>query len=81
MSSAIPIIDHDQVRNWIEARNGKPARVPGTGRGDDPGILDISYDGSSAIEEVSWENWLRWFERNRLALVVSHNGFHKLVPR
>jgi hypothetical protein len=81
MSSAIPIIDHDQVRSWIEAHNGRPARVPGTGRGDNPGILGICYQPSNAMEEVPWDNWLRWFERNRLALVVSNDGFNKLVPR
>jgi len=81
MSSAIPITDHGQVRDWIESRNGKPARVVGTGRGDDPGMLGIAYAPSSGMEELPWDKWLRWFERNRLALVVSNNGFHKLVPR
>ena len=81
MSSAIPIIDHDQVKNWIEAHNGRPVHMLGTGRGDNPGILGISYNPSNGMEELPWDKWLRWFERNRLALIVSNNGFHKLVPR
>lgn len=81
MSSAIPMVDHDQVRSWIEARQGRPVALAGTGKGDDPGILEFSYKPSSAMEELPWDRWLRWFERNRLALIVSNNGFHKLVPR
>jgi hypothetical protein len=81
MSSAIPIIDHDHVKVWIEAHNGRPARIRGTGRGDDPGVLGIAFAPSGAMEELPWDRWLRWFERNRLALIVSNNGFHKLVPR
>jgi hypothetical protein len=81
MSSAIPIIDHDQVRSWIEAHHGRPVALAGTGKGDNPGILGISYKASSSMEELPWDKWLRWFERNLLALVVSKNGFSKLVPR
>jgi hypothetical protein len=81
MSSAIPIIDHQQVRIWIETHKGKPARLVGTGRGDDPGILCIGFEPQGTMEELPWDKWLRWFDRRRLALVVSNNGFHKLVSR
>ncbi|MFO0993120.1 MAG: hypothetical protein U1E67_14440 [Hyphomicrobiales bacterium] len=80
MSSAIPIIDHDHVRSWVEARNGRPARVAKTGKGENPGTLCIRFEPQNGIEELPWDKWLRWFERNRLALIVSKNGFHKLVP-
>lgn len=82
MSSAIPIIDHELVRNWIETHEGRPARIAGTGRGENPGELTIKFQHSASegVEEVAWDKWLRWFERNRLALVVS-KGFNKLVPR
>ena len=81
MSSATPIIDHQHVRTWIEAHQGIPARLSGTGRGDDPGTLCIRFEPQGGMEEVPWDRWLKWFERNRLALIVSKNGFHKLVSR
>jgi len=83
MSSATPIIDHEHVRKWIESHEGRPARIVGTGRGEDPGQLAIKFEHSAPepVEELPWDNWLRWFDRNRLALVVSNNGFNKLVPR
>jgi len=83
VSAALPLIDHDQVRDWIESHAGRPARIIGTGRGEDPGHLAIKFEHSrgETLEELSWDRWLRWFERNRLALVVSNNGFNKLVPR
>ena len=83
MSSAIPIVDHAQVRQWIENHHGCPARIAGTGNGDDPGRLAIKFEHAQGenLEELPWDRWLRWFDRNRLALVVSKNGFSKLVPR
>ena len=83
MSSATPIVDHDHVRTWIESHDGRPARVVGTGKGENPGQLAIKFRHavSEPVEELAWDKWLRWFDRNRLALVVSENGFNKLVPR
>ena len=83
MSAAIPIIDHELVRKWIENHEGRPAHIVGTGRGEDPGQLTIKFQHSASepVEELPWDKWLRWFDRNRVALVVSNNGFNKLVPR
>jgi hypothetical protein len=83
MSAATPIIDHSRVRAWIESHAGRPARVAGTGSGENPGELAIKFQHSEdhGIEELAWDKWLRWFERNRLALIVCDNGFNKLVPR
>jgi hypothetical protein len=83
MSSAIPLVDHEQVREWIESHHGRPARVAGTARGENPGQLTIKFKQSSGetLEELAWDKWLRWFDKNRLALIVSENGFNKLVPR
>ena len=78
MSSAIPIIDHDHVRAWIETHKGRPACMVGTARGEDPGVLCIRFEPQGTMEELAWDKWLRWFERNRLALIVSGNGFSKL---
>jgi hypothetical protein len=41
MSSSKRTRDHAKIRQWVEARNGKPARVLGTGEADDAGSLRI----------------------------------------
>jgi hypothetical protein len=32
---------HDTIRRWIEDRNGRAARVRGSGDGGDPGVLRV----------------------------------------
>jgi hypothetical protein len=54
MSSATPIIDHEHVRKWIESHKGRPARIVGTGKGEDPGQLAIKFQHSAteSVEEL-----------------------------
>jgi len=85
--------DHDEIRRWAEARGGRPAAVQGTGEGNDPGILRLVFPGArrtsdEALEEISWEEWFRAFDRNGLALVYQdttaeghQSRFNKLVDR
>ena len=50
--------DHDTIRQWVEARGGRPAAVKGTGSDGDPGILRIDYPGrcdDESLEEISGE--------------------------
>jgi hypothetical protein len=44
-------------------------------------MIKFEHSPGEMAEELAWDKWLRWFDRNRLALVVSENGFNKLVPR
>src|ERR1044071_5060299 len=79
--------DHDEIQSWTEKRGGHPARVKATGGGDDPGILRIDfpgYSGEDTLEEISWDEFFEWFERNKLAMLLSdesNNRFNKLVAR
>jgi hypothetical protein len=57
--------DHETIRRWVEERGGKPARVRGTGDGDDPGILRIDFPGGAGkdqLEHISWDEWFQKFE-------------------
>src|SRR5687767_366073 len=87
MATAKPTTDHDTIRKWVEARKGRPARVKATGRGKDPGILRIDFPGFSGedtLEEIEWEEFFEWFDRNKLAVLLSNergNRFNKLVDR
>ena len=79
--------DHDEIRSWVEERGGHAARVKATGGGDDPGILRIDFPGFSGedtLEEISWDEFFEWFDRNKLAMLLSDesgNRFNKLVAR
>ena len=83
--------DHDEIRGWVEERDGRPARVKGTGSDDDPGLLRIDYPGrgdDESLEEISWEDFFEAFEENNLAFLYQEetksgeeSRFSKLVTR
>jgi hypothetical protein len=83
MTSATPTTDHKKIRRWAEQNNGRPACVKGTGKGKDPGMLRIDFDAKEeSLEEIPWDTWFEWFEKNKLALLVSPDSrFNKLVSR
>jgi hemerythrin superfamily protein len=83
--------DHDQIRRWVEARGGCPARVKRTGKNGDPGILRIDFPGFSgqqSLESIAWDEFFEWFDKNQLAFIYqdrTSNGkqsrFNKLIAR
>lgn len=83
MSTAVKTTDHEHIREWVERNNGRPARIVGTGGGDDPGMLRIDFDEEDkGLEPISWQEWFEAFEKNHLALLLSPDSrFNKLVDR
>jgi hypothetical protein len=85
MAEAKTTTDHDEIRRWVEAHGGRPARVTETGGEGDPGILRIDFrDPDDSLEEMSWDDWFRAFEENKLAFLYQDEGesrFNKLVDR
>lgn len=83
--------DHDTIRQWAEARQGKPATVTSTGDKDETGILRIDFPGGSGgerLREISWDDFFRKFEEKRLAFLYQEklqsgetSRFFKLVRR
>ena len=87
--------DHDQIRQWTEERGGCPAAVKRTrGRGhktDSTGILRIDfpgYSGKTSLEEISWDEFFKKFDREKLAFIYQdqtatgeRSNFNKLVKR
>lgn len=70
--SAKVTTDHKKIKEWVEERGGKPACVKGTGSKNDPGMLRIDfpgYSGEETLQEISWEEFFRAFEDNRLAFL------------
>jgi hypothetical protein len=94
MSQSKRTTDHEQIRRWAEARNGKPARVQGTGDKDDAGLLRIDFperesaEEDDALEEISWDEFFDKFDEKRLAFVYQDrtaagepSRFNKFVSR
>lgn len=79
--------DHETIRDWAEAKGGKPAAVDSTHSGDDVGIVRIMFPDApntehDALVEISWEEFFREFEERELALVYEEDSmFSKLVGR
>jgi hypothetical protein len=83
--------DHEEIRRWVEEHGGKPARVRGTEGGGDAGVLRIDFPGGAGedqLEHISWDEWFRTFDENKLAFLYQEekasgedSTFFKLVRR
>ncbi len=92
MPSAKITTDHDEIRQWVEERGGKPACVRGTGAKNDPGILRIEFpdynpDAEEKLHPMAWDDWFEALEENGLAFLRQEESggeksyFNKLVRR
>ena len=90
MSAAQTMIDHDDIRQWIEDRGGRPAIVKATehdGKGE--GILRVDFqDGGNKLDDVEWDEFFKVFDDNNLAFLHqdetadgSESRFNKFVAR
>lgn len=83
--------DHDEIRQWVESRGGRPACVKGTGGGGDTGLLRIDYPGYSgeqSLQPISWDEFFEKFDEQKLAFLYQEetkdggeSRFSKLVSR
>ena len=86
MTKAETTQDHDEIRHWAEARNGRPTRVKGA---DEGGILRIDFgERDDQLEPISWEEFFQIFDHNRLFFLHqdkvadgSLSRFNKFVDR
>lgn len=83
--------DHEKIRQWVEERGGRPACVRGTGGKNDVGMLRIDfpgYSGEDTLQEISWDEFFRQFDENKLGFLHqdrlksgAESRFFKLVSR
>lgn len=83
--------DHARIQQWVEARQGIPATVKGSGGAEPAGILRIDFPGYSSkasLEKISWEAFFNKFEERKLAFLFQENTsagppsrYWKLVKR
>lgn len=67
MSSASQTTNHDEIRRWIEDRQGTPSRVKDSGEG---GILRVDFgEPEETLEPIEWDEFFQIFERSDLAFL------------
>jgi hypothetical protein len=67
MSEARSTTNHDEIRRWIEERQGRPARVKDSGQG---GILRVDFrEPDESLSELSWDEFFQIFDDNDLAFL------------
>src|SRR2546423_8254791 len=91
MSEAKVTTDHDEIRGWVEARGGHPARVKDTDDEGGSGVLRIDYPGYSGeetLKPIGWDGFFEGFEENKLAFLYQEetkggdeSRFSKLIDR
>ncbi len=61
---------HEVIKQWAEARSGRPATVEGTEHDDHLGVLRFDFgDGTAKLREVSWEEWFETFDSRGLNFI------------
>jgi hypothetical protein len=89
MSQGNTTTDHAVIRQWIEARGGRPSVVAGTEGEDGEGILRVDFGPKEErLEEISWKAFFETFEDRKLAFLHQDNTadgqpsrFFKFVKR
>lgn len=80
--------DHETIRKWAEARDGKPAVISRDEEKTE--MLRLNFPGYAEenLEEIDWDEWFDIFEENNLALIYQEetkegesSNFNKLVNR
>jgi hypothetical protein len=72
MASSKTTTNHDEIKTWVEKRNGKPAIVAGTEKNEDAaGMLRILFSDESrgSLKPVDWDTFFDTFEQKKLAFL------------
>jgi hypothetical protein len=86
MSSSDKTTDHDTIRKWVEARDGRPSVVRTKGKG---GVLRIDFgEPEDNLEEIDWDEFFKIFEDSKLSFLHQDktadgktSRFNKFVER
>jgi hypothetical protein len=79
--------DHDRIREWTEARGGRPSVV--RTKGEHGGVLRLDFGAKEEnFEETTWDEWFEVFEESNLAMILQEqtadgkeSRFNKLIGR
>lgn len=90
MSESATTTSHEKIRTWATARDGHPATVKGTAKGDHAGVLRIDFgpEKEERLEEIGWDEFFEKFDESHLAFLYQErtkdghlSRFHKFVSR
>lgn len=88
-AGATTTTDHDEIRKWVEARGGKPAKVADTDGRKGSGIIRIDFnEPEESLQAISWDEFFEIFEDRDLAFLHEEETsdgkrsyFNKFVSR
>ncbi|MBA1144739.1 hypothetical protein [Mesorhizobium neociceri] len=82
MSEALKTTNHEVIRAWIEAREGRPAVVRDSGKG---AILRVDFgQDDEQLQPVAWDEFFRILDGNNLAFLhqdLTESGTTSLTNR
>lgn len=86
MTLARQTTNHDEIRNWVEERNGRPSKVNGSA---EAGILRIDFgEPDKNLKPIDWNEFFSIFEGARLAFLCQddvgygeRSRFNKFISR
>jgi hypothetical protein len=91
MASSKTTTKLEEIKKWAEERDGKPSKVKTDSSKNNGGIIRIDfpgYSGEDTLEEISWEEWYKIFNKEKLAFLYQdetskgkESRFFKLVNR
>lgn len=92
MSTSNQTHDHKKIQQWTERRGVIPAKIKGTGKGQDESVLRIHFpknsDADDNFEEISWDDFFEKFDESKLDFLYQdqkkdgeESTFHKFVNR
>ena len=87
MSQAKTTQNHDTIRQWAEARGGRPSTVTETRTKEDPGPLRLDFDPKDeSLDPLSWEEFFKKIDTARLPFLCQaetgdgkKSRFHKFI--
>lgn len=75
MSDVINTVDHDEIREWIETRDGHPAKLSDQVLEAD--TLRLKFDEvrhQEVLERISWDEFFQLFEEEEIVFVYEENS-------
>ncbi len=85
MAKSEKTTDHNAIKSWVEEHDGVPMKVKGTEKGDSAllriGFPDNKNSDSENLEEISWEEFFKVFDENKLALLYQPEDNDKLFTK
>ena len=70
MASATPVTDHEEIREWVESRGGRPACVKGTAA-----LLRVDFgEPDEKLQPIEWDQWFETFDSRNLAALIQEGG-------